>query len=266
MRIVNKSSFSSMSLIDLKNDNWLTKQRIAGKITARTLVLLENLVKDKTSKSLIELNNIAEEFINQSGGKPTFKGYRGFPAGVCISVNKQLVHGIPSDYKLSEGDVVSFDLGVTFEGSIADSAITCIFGQPKDPIHTKLISATYECLNKGIESIKVGSRLGIIGHNISKCAKNYKFGVVTQYGGHGLTWDKPHAPPFVENKCDADTGIRIKPGLSIAIEPMLVIGSAETQTLDDGWTVVTNDIGAHAEHSVFIHEDSVEILTSRENL
>lgn len=262
---LSKNIFKSSSLIDLKDNNWLDKQRIAGKIVSQTLILLENLVKDKTSNSLIELNNIAEDFIVQSGGIPTFKGYKGFPAGVCISVNKQLVHGIPNDYVLQEGDVVSFDLGATVDGAIADSAITCIYGEPKHDSHTKLIRVNYECLVKGIQAISVNKRLGAIGNAIYKHAKSYNFGVITQYGGHGLTWNKPHAPPFVENKSAIDSGIRIQSGLTIAIEPMLVIGSPETRTLNDGWSVVTNDIGSHFEHTVFVHQDHVEIITYREN-
>lgn len=266
MRIENKNIFRSNSLIDLKGMDWLEKQRVAGKIAASALVLLKKLVSEKTNKSLIELNNIAEEHILSAGGIPTFKGYKGFPAGVCISVNKQLVHGIPDSKQLQEGDVVSFDLGVTIDGAIADSAITCIYGQAKHESHVKLIKITEESLNKSIESIQVGKRLGIIGNTIYKCARQNGFGVVTHYGGHGLTWNTPHASPFVENKSDLESGIRIQPGLSIAIEPMLVIGSPETKTLSDGWTVVTNDIGAHAEHTIFIHEDHVEIITSRDNL
>lgn len=266
MRILNKDPFSNSSFIDLKDQSWLDKQRFAGKIAAKTLLLLKNTVLEKTTKSLLELNSIAEEFINNSGGTPTFKGYKGFPAGVCISVNKELVHGIPKDYKLKEGDVVSFDLGVTFEGAIADSAITCIFGNAKEEKHIKLIQATEEALNKAIESISVGARLGVIGQTISKYVKNSGFGLITNYGGHGLSWNNPHSQPFVSNKSTSDEGIRIQSGLSIAIEPMLVIGSTNTNVLSDGWTVITSDIGSHAEHTVYVHENYVEIITSRDNL
>jgi methionyl aminopeptidase len=212
---------------------------------------------------LLELNQFAEDFIISSKGIPTFKNYKGFPSGVCISVNKHLVHGIPTDYKLISGDVVSFDLGVTIEGAIADTAITCIYGEPKSEVHVQLLKATEESLMRGINAIAVGKRLGCIGQAISKCAKQHGFGLITQYGGHGLDWDIPHAPPFVSNKSTAEEGIHIQPGLGIAIEPMLVIGSTETKTLADGWTVVTDGIGAHFEHSVFVHEDRVEIITDR---
>ena len=267
MRLSDKNIFKS-TLVDLKDNSFLENQRIAGKIAAQTLSLLQNLVADKTTKSLIELNTLAEEYIIQAGGTPTFKNYKGFPAGVCISVNKQLVHGIPTNYLLKEGDVVSFDLGATFQGAIADSAITCIYGNPKSDNHVKLIEANYQCLIKGIESIKIGARLGVIGQAISRHAKNCGFGLITQYGGHGISITKegvgiPHAPPFVANKSTTNEGIRIQPGLVIAIEPMLVIGSPETRTLSDGWTVMTEDISCHAEHSIFVHEDHVEIMTYR---
>ena len=266
MRLGEKSAFSSNGLFKLKGQDWLDKQREAGKIAAATLVGLKAQVEGKMSYSLIELNNIAEKFITKAGGIPTFKGYKGFPAGVCISVNKQLVHGIPTDYKLQEGDVVSFDLGVTIGGAIADTAITCIFGEPKSLQHVKIVKATEEALMKGIQAIEVGKKLGCIGNAIYKCAKGHGFSVINNYGGHGLDWDVPHAAPFVANKSDPEEGFRIQPGLAIAIEPMLVPGSVTTKTSDDGWTVETNDIGAHFEHSVFVHEDHVEIITDRSKL
>lgn len=251
------------SLIKLKGQDWLDRQRVAGKIAASTLSALRGLVKSKTTNSLLELNDIAEKLIECQNGSCTFKNYKGFPAGVCISVNKQLVHGIPTDYVLQDGDVISFDLGVTFEGAIADTAITCIYGQPKSEQHVKLVEATEASLMAGIAAIKVGKRLGCIGEAIYDSARKSGFSVVTKYGGHGLDWGIPHAAPFVENKSDPSKGIRIQPGLVIAVEPMLVIGSPETKTDKDGWTVVTNDIGAHFEHSLYVHEDRVEIITDR---
>lgn len=261
-----KELFTENSLVRLKDKNWLDKQRVAGRIAAETLKLLEDLVKGKTFHSLKVLNDVAEEYITKNGGVPTFKGYKGFPAGVCISVNKELVHGIPKDYVLDEGDIISFDLGVTVDGAIADTAITCIFGEPKNEKHARLVKATEEALMRGIQAIEVGKRLGVIGQAISKCAKGYGYGVINNYGGHGLDWNVPHAPPFVENKSDSDKGIRIQPGLAIAIEPMFVLGSTATTTLSDGWTVVTPDLSAHFEHSVFVHEDHVEIITDRSKL
>ncbi len=266
MRMGEKSDFGSNGLFTLKNQDWLDKQRIAGKIAAQTLQRLEQQVIEKTTRSLLELNSDAEEFIAKSGGLPTFKNYKGFPAGVCISVNKQLVHGIPTDYKLQEGDLVSFDLGVTIDKAIADTALTCIYGQPKSDLHVRLIKATDDALMKGIQSIQVGKRLGCIGNAIYRHGKGEGFGVITQYGGHGLDWDKPHASPFVPNRSEVNEGIRIQSNMSIAIEPMFTIGPPTTRVSDDGWTVITHDIGAHAEHTIFIHEDRVEIITDRDKL
>lgn len=258
--------FASNSLVKLKGQDWLDKQRIAGKIAAQALVLCQKLVEGKTFHSTNTISQAAEKLITEAGGTPTFKGYKGFPAAVCISVNKQLVHGIPDDTVLNEGDVISFDLGVTYEGAIADTAITCIFGQPKSEQHVQVVKTTEEALMKGIEAIAVGKRLGCIGNAIYKYAKGKGFGCITQYGGHGLDWNTPHAAPFVANRAELDEGIRIQPGLAIAIEPQLVIGSTNTKTLADGWTVVTEDIGAHFEHSVYVHEDRVEIITDRAGL
>jgi methionyl aminopeptidase len=265
MRIANNQSKSN-GIITLKNQDWLDKQRVAGKIAAKALLMLEAYVKEKTPHTLSYLNEMTEKFIIESGGTPTFKGYKGFPAGVCMSVNKQLVHGIPNETVLQEGDVISFDLGVTYQGAIADTAITCIYGQAKLTRHEALVKATEECLMKGIQAIAVGKQLDCIGTAIYKSATSKGYGVITNYGGHGLDWDTPHAPPFVANKSDDNGNIRIQPGLAIAIEPMLVLGSTRTRTLDDGWTVVTDDVGSHFEHSIFVHEDHVEIITDRTGL
>lgn len=266
MRMKDGGSFNNHGLIKLKNQDWLDKQRVAGKIAAKTLLLLEGMVKQKVQHSLLTYNQIAEEYIINAGGTPTFKGYKGFPAGVCMSVNKQLVHGIPTDYVLVDGDIISFDLGVTVEGAIADTAITCIYGEPKMDIHARLVQACQDALMAGIGAVKVGNQLGCIGAAISENARRNKFTLINNYGGHGLDWNVPHAAPFVANKANVNEGIRIQPGLAIAIEPMLVIGSEKTRTLDDGWTVVTEDVGAHWEHSIFVHEDHVEIITDRTGL
>lgn len=264
MRMDTKNPFSSNGLFKLKDQNWLEKQRRAGKIAAGVLSMLQKKVADGTGATMLELNQLSEDYIQDHGGSPTFKGYKGFPAGVCISINKELVHGIPNDYRLQDGDLVSFDLGVTIEGAIADTAITCIFGSPKSDQHVKLVKATEDALMRGIKAVEVGKRLGCIGNAIYRCGKGEGFGVINNYGGHGLDWDVPHAAPFVANRAEPEEGIRIHAGLAIAIEPMFVIGSTTTKTASDGWTVMTNDIGAHFEHSIFVHEDHVEIITQRE--
>ena len=270
MKFLSNGTFANNEFVILQDQKWLDKQRIAGKVVAKTLLLLEDHVKNKTKLSLIELNNLAEKFILDNGCEITFKGYQGFPAGVCISVNKQLVHGIPTNYILQEGDIVSFDLGATFEGAIADSAITCIFGKPKSERHVELLKATEMALMKGIESIKVGNKLGCIGNAIHKHIKNSGFGTIDKLGGHGISTSKdgkgiPHASPFVSNKSNSNDGIVIQQGLVIAIEPMAIIGNTHTFVGKDGWTVYTENINSHVEHSIFVHNDHVEIITWRKN-
>ena len=267
MRVAtNSNAFINTSLIKLKDDVFLANQRKAGKIAAGALTLLAQAVKDKTTKSLLELDQMAEEYILSHGGIPTFKGYGTppFPSSVCISVNKQLVHGVATDYFLQEGDLVSFDLGATVEGAIGDTAITVIYGEPKSLEHVRLIEATQECLNRGIAAVKVGSRVGEIGHAISKCARGHGYDVYTSYGGHGLEHGKPHAAPFIANRAHVDEGIRIQAGMCLAIEPLLTRGSTETYIAEDNWTVVGKQLNAHFEHTIYVHEAHVEIITARE--
>lgn len=259
--------FAHNSLISLKGKDWLDKQRVAGKIAAKALLLLKAEV-EKCSGTLTTkyLNDLAETFIEKEGATCTFLGYHDFPCGVCISVNKAMVHGIPSDYVLQDGDLVSFDLGATYQGAIADTAITCIYGTPKSDRHVQLIRDTEEALMRGIAAISVGKRLGVIGQAISKFGRGKGYGVINNYGGHGLDWDIPHAAPFVHNKSNDREGIRITEGLVLAVEPMLTLGSTSTTTMEDGWTVVTPDLSAHQEHSIFVHLDYVEIITDRSGL
>src|ERR1019366_7383104 len=270
MRLTNIDKFNKNGLFKLKNQDWLDKQRVAGRIAAECLIQLQDYVAGKTFHSMATLSDVIDKYIVHEGGTATFKNYKGFPAAVCISINKQLVHGIPDDTVLDDGDLVSFDLGVTYKGAIADTALTCIMGEPK-PEHARLVTVTEECLMKGIDAIKVGNHLACIGHAIARHAKAMGYGLITQYGGHGICMTAdgegiPHAPPFVSNKSDVNEGIRIQPGLVIAIEPMLTMGATKTRTLDDGWTVVCDDLSAHFEHSIYVHEDHVEVVTDRNNV
>ncbi len=269
MKIASQNALADSSLITLHDQVWLDRQRMAGKAAAGALVLLEQLVKDRTTKSLLELDRIAEEYILEHSCAPTFKGYRGFPNCCCISVNQQLVHGIPTDYHLQDGDLISFDLGATFEGAIADTALTCIWGEPKEEAHVKLVQATKDALTKAIETVAVGKRLGVIGNAIYKHGKDNGFSVVENYGGHGISMTAsgigiPHAPPFVANRSNPNEGVIIQVGMVLAIEPLFVLGSStKTRTLGDGWTVACENMCSHHEHSVYIHENRVEIITER---
>lgn len=249
----------------IKDNEWLEKQRVAGKVVSKALSTLSEIVKDKKKYSTLELSKIAEEIIINEKCTPTFKGYKGFPESCCISINKQLVHGIPNNYKLQDGDIISFDLGATFEGAIADSAITCIYGNAKQIEHINLINDIKKALDEAIKSIKINKQLGCIGEAIYKVGSNKKYGVVTDYGGHGIG-PGPHEFPFVCNKDFSNNGIRFTSGMTIAIEPLFVLGGENnTRVLDDGWTVLARDICAHVEHTVFIHEDKVEVITRRED-
>jgi methionyl aminopeptidase len=270
MRTYNNQPFSNSGFFALQNDDWLQNQRIAGKIASSILSHIESLIANKTNLSMIELDNIAEKMILDSNATPTFKGIKNFPGTMCISINNQLVHGIPTDYKLQDGDVVSFDIGVTYNKTIADTAITCIYGSPKSPMHVKLIEATKSALYKAIKSIKVDKKYGCIGNAIYKSAKGDGFNVITKYGGHSISSDKfgneiLHASPFISNKSELNEGFRIQKGLILCIEPMLGIGDTNTWIDKDGWTVCTKDVFAHAEHTVYIHENNVEVITLRKD-
>lgn len=266
------------SFIKLHDEEFLNNQRIAGKVVADTLTLLENEVKNKTKLSLIELNKLGEEFIySHDGCTPTFKGYRSFPNGICISVKSnslkeyQLVHGIAIDYVLQEGDLVSFDLGATYKEAIADSAITCIYGAPNSDQDIEIVDVCNNALYEGIKAVSIGKQVGVIGNAINKyITSKSNFKVITNYGGHGISIDNdgkgvPHAPPFIANKAKINEGIRICAGMSLAIEPLICVKDPETKVLSDNWTVITPfGMNAHFEHTIFVHNDSVEIITWRE--
>lgn len=257
------SSWNSAELIPLKGQDWLEKQRHAGKVVGKCLSTFKTLGETVDKLNLLDIEKVCEDIISENDCTPTFKGYKGFPGAVCLSVNKDVVHGVPKDYILKDGDVVSLDLGATFEGAIADAAVTIIYGKPKNSLHIELLKVTKKALQCGIDSIEVGKRIGCIGYAINDYVKNNinNFSLIVKYGGHGISWNTAHSSPFVSNKSKKEEGVCIQPGLVIAIEPMLVIGSSRTKTLDDNWTVRCDGISAHFEHSLYVHENSVEIIT-----
>lgn len=259
------TSFANNSLINLKDVSLFERQKIAGRCVAGVLKTLNQMVIDKIPNlSLKDMEAEAIRQIDLAGCTATFKGYKGFPGSLCLSINKELVHGIPSSYVLQEGDVVKFDLGATYKSAIADAAATAIYGEPKSIYHVELLRACKEALNRGIKAIQVGKQLGCIGYAIHKFVSNTRFGLIADYGGHGIDENTPHAEPFVANKARPNEGIRIQPGLSIAIEPMVTMKDTRTRVLDDGWTVVTDDISAHNEHTIFVGEDKIHIMTEWE--
>lgn len=263
---VNQSTFnSSASFIKLKDDDFLERLRIAGKCVSEIMSMLETLVKEKANLSMIEIDKFVEAEIEKRRCIPTFRGYKGFPNSVCISINKALVHGVCTDYRLQEGDKVSFDFGATFHGAIADSAATFIYGEPKSKEHVRMIETTKKCLSNAIDAISVGKRLGVIGDTIYKTSRNDGFRVIETHGGHGISENEPHDQPFVSNRANPNEGIHIQDGLVIAIEPLLVPYNCgiKTRVGTDQWTTYTEEIGSHEEHTIFVHNDHVEIITAR---
>ncbi len=229
---------------------------LVGKTHAEVAKLID--VGVTTSK----LDKVAEQFILDNGGKPGFKGYGGYPATLCISINDQVVHGIPGKYELKNGDVVSVDCGVVMNGFYGDSAYTYTVGEVKPGV-AKLLKVTKECLYKGIEMAVVGKRLGDISHAVQEHAEQNGFSVVRELVGHGLGKNL-HEPPEVPNFGKRGSGVVLQKGLVIAIEPMINMGKKNVYTEDDGWTVRTTDgmPSAHFEHTITIGEGKADILST----
>lgn len=208
------------------------------------------------------LDKIAEEFIRDNGGVPSFKGYNGFPASLCISVNEVVVHGFPSEYELKDGDIISVDCGVFHQGFHSDSAYTYPVGEVS-PSVLELLKVTRDSLYLGIEQAKLGNRIGDIGHAIQKFVESKGYTVVRELVGHGLG-RKLHEAPEVPNYGKKGSGPLLKNGMVIAIEPMINLGSRNIVQERDGWTIRTSDRkpSAHYEHTVAIIGDKTEILTT----
>lgn len=261
------NTVSKTELIPLHDSEWLGRQRIAGSITAKCLKKSFDLIYSKMPNlSLKDIEHECELIIKENNGIATFKNYNGFPYSICASVNKQIVHGFPDDYILQEGDIIKIDVGVTIEHAIGDAALTVIYGEPKKPQHKELVLACKKSLDLAIETISVGKRMGIIGETIYRHARDTRFKVITEYGGHGIDEDTLHAKPFVDNKSRSNLGVRIQPGMTFTIEPMFAIGDDKVKLDKNNWTLLTKDMSAHFEHTLFIHEDRTEILTDWENI
>lgn len=256
-------------LIILRDNDFLEKLRIAGKCTAMCLKTARDIILDTKEPNLLFIESECINVMKTFGCSATFLNYKGFPGAICTSVNTEMVHGIPRSYIIQEGDVVKIDLGSTYEGAIADAAITVIKGNAKDKKHVELVNTCKLALDTSINMIQVGKRLGCIGSSIHRTCKNTSFGLITNYGGHGISCTEdnkgiPHAQPFVSNKANTNDGVRLQNGMVLAIEPMLTMSDTNTRVLDDGWTVVTKDISAHFEHTIFVHNNKAEVLTKIE--
>lgn len=251
--MTNKAEFAV-----LKDSLWLERQKKAAQATKECLLTFLDLTLNVKSLNLLDIEKACEQIIAKHNCTPTFYQYKGFPGKVCLSVNNTLVHGIPTDLVLKPGDVVSLDLGATFEGAIADTALTSIVGGKASKEIVDMVIACQGALDAGCGAVKVGNNLGHIGFSIFESVKDTPYGVIVDYGGHGINYDTPHAFPFVLNKSKKDQGIPIVEGLSIAIEPMLTLKkNVNTRILGDKWSVNTKDIGCHFEHSVTVDESGV---------
>jgi methionyl aminopeptidase len=248
-------------MIYLKSERELNIMRKAGGIVAR---ILEDMVQMAAPGiSTGELDRFAESRIKELGAKPAFKGYNGFPACVCISVNQEVVHGIPSNKRvLKDGDIVGLDFGVIYDGWYGDSARTVPVGKITSEAQ-KLLDVTKESLNRGIAQCREGNRVFDIGHAVQNYVESFGYGVVREFVGHGIG-RALHEDPQVPNYGPKGKGPALKVGMVLAIEPMINAGSHEVKVLNDGWTAVTRDnsLSAHFEHTVAITPNGPEILTA----
>jgi methionyl aminopeptidase len=233
--------------------------REAGRVVARTLDLLaRSLAPGLPTK---ELDRLARNEIKALGARPSFLGYLGYPAVICVSVNDEIVHGIPGDRVIKEGDLVSIDAGAVVDGFHGDAAVTLIAGDTT-PERKALVEATRRALELGIEAARPGNRVGDVSAAVESYIGPLGYGLVREYVGHGIG-RKLHEPPQVPNFGPPGTGPLLRAGMAIAIEPMVNLGDWKTKTLDDDWTVVTLDgsASAHFEHTIAITEDGPEVLT-----
>ena len=245
--------------IQLKTPRQLRFMRQAGKIVAEVLALLgEHIVPGATTA---ELDALAEAEIKKRGAVPSFKGYHGYPCTICASVNEQIVHGIPGKYRLQEGDILSIDVGAIYNGWHGDAAVTHAVGSASSEADRVMV-ATQEALRRGIAAAVPSNHLGDIGFAIQSWVEAQGLAVIRDFVGHGIG-KVMHEAPQVPNFGEAGAGIALRPGMTIAIEPMVSAGDWHVKVLDDGWTAVTADgsLSAHYEHSIVITDDGPEILT-----
>lgn len=246
-------------MITIKNNEEFAKMRRAGRIVAEVFELMRDMIKPGVTTA--ELDRAAEKLIRSRGAIPLFKGYGGFPATLCLSVNEQVIHGIPGERVLQEGDIVSVDVGAQIQGFCGDAARTFPVGRIAPEVQ-QLLDVTQECLAAGIAQAVSGNRLGDIGHAVQEIAEAHGYGVVRDYVGHGIGREM-HEAPDVPNYGTPGRGLRLTNGMALAIEPMINMGTFAVRRLADGWTVVTLDgkPSAHFENTVAITADGPQIMT-----
>jgi methionyl aminopeptidase len=241
----------------------LERMRAAGRLVGEVLSELTGRVAPGVTTA--ELDELAEELIRQAGAVPAFKGYHGYPATICASINEEVIHGIPNGTRvLNEGDVISLDVGASLDGYFGDSAVTLAVGRVTEAAAT-LLRVTEESLYKAIECVRPGGRISDIGHAVQRHVEAYGFSVVREFVGHGIG-QRMHEEPQVPNYGEPGRGPRLAEGMVLAIEPMVNAGKPAVKVLGDGWTAVTKDgsLSAHFEHTVAVTADGPWILTARE--
>jgi methionyl aminopeptidase len=247
-------------LIVRKSKTELEAMREGGRITAACLKMLSDNVRPDVTTG--DLDSLAEEFIYDHGGKPEFKGYQGFPASICASPNAMIVHGIPGSYRLEEGDIISLDVGVRYEGFVTDSATTVPVGEVPEKV-VGLLETTRECLAAATEQMRVGNRLGDVGYAIQSLAESRGYGVVRDLISHGVG-RQMHEDPQIPNYGTPGTGVRLLPGMTFAIEPMITLGDyGIVLDEEDHWSIYTSDgsLSAHFEHTIGVTEGGPWVLT-----
>ncbi|HHV44242.1 MAG TPA: type I methionyl aminopeptidase [Firmicutes bacterium] len=246
-------------MIVLKSDRAIAAMRKAGRIVAEVQAKIAEAIRPGVST--LELDQLAEDYLRSCGAAPSFKGYRGYPKSICASINEEVVHGIPGERRLKEGDIISIDVGAYIDGYHGDATRTYGVGEIS-PEAQRLIEATAGALEAGISAAVPGGRLGDISHSIQSFAEAAGYGVVRDFVGHGIG-TQMHEDPQVPNFGLPNRGPRLKPGLVLAIEPMLTMGDYRVRILEDNWTVVTLDgsLCAHFEDTVAILGDGPEVLT-----
>ena len=248
-------------MISVKSKEEIELMRIAGHIVYESHKYIKPYIKEGITTE--KLDKLVEEFIIQNGAYPSCKGYDGYPKAICISVNEEVVHGIPGNRKLKNGDIVTLDICACYKGYHGDSAWTYAVGDISDE-KKRLMKETEEALYEGLKQIKPGNRIGDISFAIEEYAKKHKLGVVKELTGHGIG-SHLHEDPDVPNYGKKNTGALLKPGMCIAVEPMLTLGTPNIYLLEDDWTIITQDYksAAHFEHTIVITEDGYEILTNK---
>lgn len=249
-----------MKRIELKSGSELARMRVGGAILRRVVEHVAGLVCPGVTTA--ELDQVAHRMIIEAGGKPACLGYHGYPATLCTSVNSEIVHAIPTNRVLQEGDIVAIDCAMVYDGLVTDTAVTVPVGRVSEEA-LRLLRVTRESLLLAIEQARPDRRIGDISAAVQRHVEAHGFSVVREYAGHGVGRSL-HEPPQVPNYGEPNTGMRLKPGLVMAIEPMVNVGTWRTRLLGDGWTVVTTDgsLSAHFEHTVAVTDDGPLVLTS----